>query len=331
MKKRKDGYYRITKTVNGKTHYFYGKTRAEALQKCDAFIERKDSLYFKDVAEEWWEHHSSSLAHNSTKNYKAALRRAEKEFGDISVTDITPSDVSRYIRYLADMCYSDKTVRTQLSIINMIFRYSINYMDVNISNPARDVMIPKGLPKKKITLPSDQDIQKVKESVNEEFGLFAYMLMYTGLRRGELLGLRYEDIKDGFITVDKSIYYIGSVPHIKRPKTERGIRKVPVLDKLSPYLTKKKGIIFNHLGEYLPENIFLQKWFLYRKTTGITCSPHQLRHCFATMLFESNISPKDAQYLLGHSQISTTMDIYTDIRKQRETEIKERVKSIDIG
>lgn len=331
MKKRKDGYYRITKTINGKTHYFYGKTRAEALRKCDAFIERKDSLYFKDVAEEWWEHHSSSLAHNSLRNYTSAYRRAVDEFGDMIITEIVPSDVSKYIRLLADQGFADKTIRTQLGILNMIFKYGINYRDINMINPARDVVVPRGLPKNKVTLPSDEDIQKVKESVTEEFGLFAYMLMYTGLRRGELLALRWEDIRDGFITVDKSIFYVGSVPHIKRPKTERSVRKIPVLDKLSPYLTRKKGIIFNHLGEYLPENIFLQKWFLYRKTTGITCSPHQLRHCFATMLFESNISPKDAQYLLGHSQISTTMDIYTDIRKQRETEIKERVKSIDIG
>lgn len=80
----------------------------------------------------------------------------------------------------------------------------------------------------------------------------------------------------------------------------------------------------------MPQHIFDRKWSLYRKETGIKCSPHQLRHCFATMLYEGDISPKDAQYLLGHSQLSTTMDIYTDIRLQREKEVSEKIKSIDI-
>lgn len=330
MKKRKDGYYRITKTVNGQTHYFYGKTRAEALRKCDAFKERKDSLYFKDVAEEWWEN-SSSLAYNTKRGYYPSYKRAVDEFGDMKVTEITPSDLSQYIRTLAQLKYSDKTVRTQLGVINMIFKYAINDMGADINNPARDLRIPRGLKKKKVTLPSDEDIQKVKESVTEEFGLFAYMLMYTGMRRGELLALRWEDIQDGFINIDKSIYYVGNTPKVKRPKTERSVRKVPVLDRLSPKLIGKKGVIFNHLGKYMPYHVFLRNWGNYCKTTGIKCTPHQLRHCFATMLYESDISPKDAQYLLGHAQLSTTMDIYTDIRKQREKVIAENIKSIDIG
>lgn len=331
MKKRKDGYFRTSKTINGKTYYFYGKTDTEAINKRDEYLERKEKVLFKDAAEEWFEHHSASLAFNTIRGYIPSYKRAVDEFGDINITDITPLNVSKYIRHMADMNYSDKTVRTQLGVISMIFQYAINYTGIDMANPARDIKIPKGLQKKKVTLPSDEDIQKVKESVTEEFGLFAYMLMYTGLRRGELLGLRYEDIKDGFINIDKSIYYDGNTPKVKRPKTERSVRRVPVLDKLSPYLSRKKGIIFNHLGEYLPYHVFLRKWGNYCKTTGIKCTPHQLRHCFATMLYEADISPKDAQYLLGHAQLSTTMDIYTDVRKQREKVIAENIKSIDIG
>lgn len=331
MKKRKDGYFRTSKTINGKTYYFYGKTDTEAINKRDEYLERKEKVLFKDAAAEWFEHHSSSLAFNTIRGYIPSYERALDEFGDINITEISPLDLSKYIRQMADMNYSDKTVRTQLGVISMIFQYAINYMGIDMTNPARDIKIPKGLPKEKVTLPSDEDIKKVKKSVTEEFGLFAYMLMYTGLRRGEILALRYEDIKDGFINIDKSIYYEGNTPKVKRPKTKRSVRRVPVLDKLSPYLSGKKGIIFNHLGEYLPYHVFLRKWGNYCKTTGIKCTPHQLRHCFATMLYEADISPKDAQYLLGHSQISTTMDIYTDIRQQRETDIKERVKSIDIG
>ena len=330
MKKRKDGYYKVTKSINGIQKCFYGKSRAEAIRKRDEFLNRKESIVFRNVAEEWWEEHSFTLAYNSLKGLKPAYERAVQEFGDMFITEITPSELSKYIREFASKGYADKTVRTQLGVFSMVFKYAINYRGVNIQNPARDVVIPRGLPKRKITLPPDEDIQKVKDNVTLPFGLFPYMLMYSGLRRGELLCLRYDDCRDGFITVNKSLYYVNNKPMVKEPKTERGKRRIPILNKLAPYIKSGKGIIFNYKGNYLPQHIFDRYWNDYCKAVGINCTPHQLRHCFATMLYEGDISPKDAQYLLGHSQLSTTMDIYTDIRQQREKDIAEGVKSIDI-
>lgn len=330
MKKRKDGYYRASKVIDGKQKWFYGRSKNEAIKKMEEYSQKSASPLFKDIAAEWWDVHSEELAYNSVKPLYPAYKRAVDEFGDMNITDITPSDVSRFIRDFAKLGYADKTTRTQLGAVNMIFKYAINYVGIDMVNPARDVQVPRGLSKKKVTLPSDEDIQKVKESVDLDFGLFPFMLMYTGLRKGELLALRWEDIKDGFITIDKSVYYESTIPKVKLPKTERSVRRVPVLDKLSPFITGKKGIIFNEKGKYMPPQSFLRKWRNYCNSTGIKCTPHQLRHCFATMLYEGGISHKDAQYLLGHSQLSTTMDIYTDIRHQREKEMAENIKSMDI-
>lgn len=328
MKKTKNGYYRATKVIDGKQKTFYGKTRREALDKMDNFIQKKESVLFRDVAEDWWEH--LSLAYNTLRGYRPSFERAVDIFGKDSVTEIRRNDIMKVISELADKDYSDKTVRTQLSVLNLIFRHGINFMGIDMTNPARDITVPKNLNKKKVSIPADEDIKKVKAAVNEPFGLFAYMLLYTGLRRGEVLALRWEDIQDGFIKVDKTLYYIGNTPYVKSPKTEKGTRRIPVLDALSPFITGKKGIIFNHKGKYLPYHVFLRNWYSYCENTKIKCTPHQLRHCFATMLYENGISPKDAQHLLGHAQISTTMDIYTDIREAREEHLKSIVKSIDM-
>ncbi|MDY4190917.1 MAG: tyrosine-type recombinase/integrase [Oscillospiraceae bacterium] len=58
--------------------------------------------------------------------------------------------------------------------------------------------------------------------------------------------------------------------------------------------------------------------------------PHQLRHAYATMLFENGIAEADAQELLGHAQISTTMDIYTHIREGRKKQIRDKLLNVDI-
>ena len=71
-------------------------------------------------------------------------------------------------------------------------------------------------------------------------------------------------------------------------------------------------------------------WNRYKAASGVTCSPHQLRHCFATMLFEADVPESDAQELLGHAQISTTKDIYTHIRDSRKKKVRESLYGIDI-
>ncbi len=118
---------------------------------------------------------------------------------------------------------------------------------------------------------------------------------------------------------DKSLYHKHNQPYIKMPKTESGIRNIPLLQPLKKVLNRnKQGIIFsNEDGEYMKASQVETKLKWYRKATGINCSPHQLRHEFATILLEADIVDKDAQELLGHAQISTTKDIYMHITPKR--------------
>ena len=82
---------------------------------------------------------------------------------------------------------------------------------------------------------------------------------------------------------------------------------------------KEHGYIFSNDGGKSP----LPGWFVtdqfdaYRKRTGVTVSPHEIRHGYATALYEAGVDFKLAQKFLGHAQLSTTMDIYTDILDTR--------------
>lgn len=335
MKKRKDGLYRVSKVIDGKQKFFYGHSKAEAYQKREEYLNKaaRDSYQFGPIAERWWEYHSPSLAFNTLKGYKPALRRAIEQFESVDITDITPVDISSYLHKMAKEKYADKTVRTQLMVISLIFRYAINYEGININNPARDVTVPKGLKKANVTMPCDEDIKRVKENVDAPFGLFPFMLMYTGMRRGELLALtgRDIDLDARTISITKSLYYENNHPRVKEPKTESGKRIIPILDTLMPYLKGiKKGPVFPGSETYLSDHEFFRNWDKYVAATGITCTPHQLRHCYATMLYENDVPAKDAQYLLGHAHLSTTMDIYTDIRTSKVRDIGQQIYSIDI-
>lgn len=335
MFKRKDGRYQEWFTTpSGKRMAFYGKTKAEVLRKIADYAEKEEAgELFEDVAEAWWEETEKHVAFNTTKSYKPAKCRAVEAFGSKPIKDITPAQIAAYIEDFA-RTRADKTVRTQLMVFNLIFKYAVRKGFVP-ANTARDLTVPQNLPKRKITAPKPADIAKVKESTKCTFGMFAYWAMYTGMRRGELLALEWEDVdaEARTININKSLYHESNRPIVKGTKTATSNAIIPILDALYKKVDfKKQGLVFpNENGTHMTETQFQRQWELYTKETGITATPHQFRHCFATMLFEAGVPPQEAQALLRHAQIATTMDIYTDIRENKRQEIFNKVMGIDIA
>ena len=339
MKRRKDGRWPKKVTINGKPVYFYSTAATERQAERDILLQiaeykekEKNGKLFTEVADEWWYEHSERLAPNSLKNYKPAYKRAKEQFEKSYIKDITPAQISRHIK-LFSKNRADKTVRTQLNIYNLIFKYAVEMGYVPF-NPARDLSVPAGLPKEIIPPPSDEDIKRTKESTDCTFGMFAYWAMYTGLRRGELLALDWKDvdIKNRTISVTKSVYHLNNRPYIKKPKTAESIGSVPILDTLLCKIKPSKGLVFsNEHGELLTETQFQRQWELYQAESGIRATPHQYRHAYATMLFEAGIPPEEAQALLRHAQLGTTMDIYTALRENKKKTIFEKVYSVDIN
>lgn len=337
--KRADGRWQeqVTIVENGqrKQKYFYGKTKAEVLRKIAAYKdETKDGPLFSAVADDYWEAALETLADNTQSGYRPALNRAKDFFGSTRITMIAPIDVRRFMdQFIEEHNPARKTAATQRQLLRNIFGYAFDkgYID---SNPADGLKIKKSLAKKERTLPTDAEIKAIKENYDKPFGLVAYWILYTGLRRGELLALTWEDVdlENNFITVNKSLYRSKKTGKlaVKNPKTEKGIRTVPLMSALKAKITPGTGKVFcNADGSYITEKQFECRWGKYTKELGIDCTPHQLRHGYATMLLDNNIDPKDAQELLGHAQLSTTMDIYTHIREARKKRVRDKLIDVD--
>ena len=319
--KRKDGRLVKTITINNKKIYFYGKTEREINQKILNYSEKEDKgKKFKSIAENWWEEAEQNLSKQTVKSYKIALNNAIKEFGNEYINQIKAKDINKYLNKFEKRNYSFKTVANQKLICNLIFNYAIkeDYIEFN---PCASIKISKNLPKEKRTSASKTDEEIIKKRT--DLWLLPLFALLSGLRKGEILALKWKDIdfEKNIIKVTKSIYIFGNKSIIKSPKTEKGKRIVPLLIPLKTELLKQNRndeyYIFTDDGiNPLSEKRFYTKWKEYKKETGITCTTHQLRHSFATFAFECGVPLKSAQEILGHAQSSTTLDIYTDFRKE---------------
>ena len=183
-------------------------------------------------------------------------------------------------------------------------------------------------------MPSDEDIQKVKTSVNCEFGFLALFLIYTGCRKGEALALQFKDIdiENKKIKITKSVYFESDRPKIKQPKTENGIREIPLLDVLIPHLPKGKpeDYVFSPDGKTpYGQSTFNRHWKKYQEQSGVNATPHQLRHAYATLLYEANIDERLAMEIMGHADIATTRNIYTHIRTSKLDTAANMLNSVD--
>lgn len=339
LKKRADGRYqkKIVDPKTKKTIYFYGKTEKEINQKILAYTGKiENGISFLELSEKWWNETYSKLAVQSISTYKPALKRLQEQFNAKSVKEIKAIEIISFLNDLVKKGYAQKTIANHKLVANLIFTYALNENLLDV-NPCFSIKLPKSLPKEKRGAASPSDEQIIKKSY--DIWLFPYLAIMTGMRKGEILALQWKDIdfNNNVINVSKSVYHEGDKPFIKEPKTLAGIRTVPLLDPLKEVLKQVKSPKPNHYiisidGETpLRKKRFITLYNKFREQTGVSCTAHQLRHSFATIAFECGVPVKSVQEILGHKQLSTTMDIYTDFRKKSLDEatnlLNEKMKS----
>lgn len=335
MKQRSDGRWVKSVTIKGKAKYFYSSEKTERQATKDInqqIIEYKESEtigpLFSDVAELWKLSHFPTLENNSLKAYRPALSDVLKAFGDKRIKSIEPSDAERFIGELANAELAQKTVKARLLVLNLIFKFA--YIKGYVaSNPCQYVSVPKNLSKTKREALSNEEIEAVKANCDKsQCAKLALFLLLTGCRRGEALALTYKDIdfENKTVQINKTIEWLGNVPHIKNhPKTDAGIRTIPLPSLLfekviSDSSHKPNELIFpNKDGKIITNASVTRMWNTYRKQTGLNITPHQLRHAYASILYDAGIDVKTAQTFLGHANIQTTMDIYTHLSESRKT------------
>lgn len=280
-----------------------------------------DSMTIQQLSELWFKQTQFNNEESTKKRNRGILENyIYPNLGHIYVKNLKTHHVQAMI---IDMLATKKdTVRKTLQVIKSILNIAVNN-DFVAKNVAQSIKIPTFKAQEKRPLSLEEQL-KIENSENKYKDLFIFLL-YTGLRKGEVAALTWDniDFENNVIKVNKAISFDTNKGTLKGTKTDTD-RIIPILDKTRPILesranNKESKYVFYKQDKGQLSDIAIKRMLeSFKKETGVEFSLHQLRHTFCTMLYYSGISTKKAQQLMGHKSLKVTLEIYTHLDEEQE-------------
>lgn len=267
---------------------------------------QRNTITLRQLFNEWLPIHSQSISDSAVKSYRIAFKHISN-ISDMPITDIHFQHLQNVINsmHVKGLSYSScKKVRT---LLNQLFNYAI-IRDYPATNYALHLNLGPNIPTIQRKVFTRQQINKLW-AIDTPYSRMILILLYTGLRIGELLNLRRQDINR------RSSYLI-----VRRAKTKAGEgRIIPIHHRIMPLIEQ----VYNAADNYLfpiSYTSFRKHFYEIMKQLNCKHTIHDTRHTF-TSLLDSVASPNALRSLLGHKQGDITTRVYTHktIRELRKT------------
>ena len=363
IKRRPDGLYSVQIVVSTdadgkqKRKTFYGHTVKEVEAKKAEYQEklRKGTLSsnekatFGDVADKWLYLKMGQLGEKGARQYKHYQSIVNNQLQPLQhrkVKDLKQVDLDMILSEYAQKGKSKKTLIYIKQTASQVMEYAVDN-DLVFRNVFAKVKIPDAPVTERQPL-TDEQIRLVTENWQDHrAGIGALIMLYCGLRRGELIPLTWADIdlQEKTIFINKSVSTSSNIFTVKQgAKTAAGCRVVDIPDFIIPALKLAKELSNSFLvfpdaeGDMLTNQGYERLWESYMHYLNIKAggrdrsrsnpkivalepfTAHQLRHTYATMLYDVGVDLKNAQRLLGHASLDMTLKIYTHLSQRKKAD-----------
>ncbi len=356
--KRDDGRYQRNIIVGRKANgayirkTIYGKTKKELELKIAEITQQihqgiyvpEDKTTFGEMSEIWL------TQYNPTANEKWIYRQQcvinkhlLPALKYMKLKDLKPYHLQSIINKMAKEGLSTSTMKKAKQTAVRILNVGVEN-DLVVRNVFSNVKVPTVEPHERRALTEEERDLVNRTWRGHRMGHAVMIMMYCGLRRGELLALTWKDIdlERKVLSVNKSLQMFKNQPHIKKPKSKAGTREIPIpnilLELLRDFPRDYPLVCPDAKGEIMSDTAYRRAWNSYRhylnlKAGGKDASrtrekvqaidnitAHMLRHTYASMLYEAGVDIKSAQRFLGHADIEMTLAVYTHLTKFKEDE-----------
>lgn len=297
----------------------------EFLPPIQSVLSTSEKVHLGDYANEWL-NRKRKIKETTRATYKKYLiQYIIPDLGDKLLGSITAKDVQWMLDKHKEL--SEKTLKEMKGVLSQIFHYAISD-ELVTRNPCNnmDVEIPSTRRTVRSALPIEQyqDIIANLPALTGFDKRFLAICLFTAMRRGEILGLRWEDIHHGKIHIKRNVTHPQrNAPEITTPKTKAGIRTIPMIEPLLQALTptEEKGFV---IGGEKPLTLSAYRAMWNRITKSIDlhgATPHILRHSYLTYAVGTTTDFKTVQGISGHADVFTLMNRYAHSQEDKVQEL----------
>lgn len=318
-----------------------------------ALVSTNLNLTFEELGDLYFSTYTQFLSPTTLKGYKGAYYNSKtygikNYFGKAKVRSIRTRNIQEYINYLCQYV-SPKTIKNYWGLLRIFFDLAVQEGIIQReTNPMLNKINRPKQEKKPVEAYTLEELNLIleiaEEDENPDIRLILNLALLSGIRRGEMAGLRWENVN-----LDESYIYIcesrvvveGGKEYTKQPKTQAGIRKIYIPEKLVSVLKEYNKRYLENKLKYGKK--FKDKGYVLSKPDGEPFSPqgisnnylrfmerhkdkirylkfHGLRHTYASVLINQNTNPKTVQHNLGHADVSLTLSIYSHSFESAEKE-----------
>jgi integrase len=342
----------------GKRKKFYYRTKQEAIRKRNEALRelergelatgprRKLGDYLKD----WIENiHKDNIRVSTYVKYKKLIKYIVADLGEVWLQQLTPEQVQRFYAKKRRDGLSSKTVHEIHGVLHLALKHAVrwNYVARNVCDLLDS---PRVVSRKGTPLTLEQAKRLLERIRGHRLEVVLMMAVVTGMRRGEILALRWSDVDLDrcVLRVLHTVDYIPKYGYVEgEPKTQAGKRTIdlPVffIEMLRQHRVKQseqcrkvgeawenRDLVFPDLkGGYLNPGYVLRMFDKILQSADLPHMHfHDLRHSAATILISMGVNPKVIQELLGHSDISITLGVYGHLFPSMQQDVADKWQNV---
>jgi len=289
---------------------------------------------------------------NTVRNYKERyVHNIQDVIGNMLISEVKPMHCQQILNNMEEKYKGSTMEQCRITMASM-FLYAVENQIIPMSPVTKSVKSPKKIEKKVrfLTLEEQEKFLAVAEGTSNYYQYA--LVLQTGLRTGEMIGLKWEDIdfRKRTISVKRTMEFRYGDKEFKvgEPKSISGYRTIPMTQTAYEILKEKERekrtrkicdiryndfVFVNRNGMPTKNSAYDSTLYKLAEKAGIPkFSMHTLRHTFATRAIEADMRPKTLQEILGHANLGITMNLYVHVTEdEKEKEIKKFEQAFKIG
>ena len=287
------------------------------------------------AVDEWFSYIQQSIEQTTYESYIILFKHVKKHFHDCYLQDITEKSVQDFVTALNGTIGAN-TIRKVIGRFKAMLEYACKTKQIQ-QNPASNILLPK-----KTTFTNNYyTVTNLKQliaiSQNTNIHIPIVLASIYGLRRGEILGLKWKDIDFDNKTIKICETRVRTLSYVEKKTKNDKIKLLPLLPFIEKILINyKKGACYNKIYVCTNSNReplginYLSKQFqeIIKSSVLPPIRLHDLRHSTATFLVNAGIHIKDIQDWLGHTDYSTTANIYSHTNMSNKLRIADTIKNL---